>query len=338
MSKYSQEILKKIAQIETICGTDVGRNIQPLVQAAKGGILGAARSLAEHPSPHVAIITGFFLPHNNPPAAETDGIVGCAQLAAGLNKLGIPVRIVTGSPCLTAVKSAVFATGISTEIAFDVVSVDVISVSESPENPSEVTSLLKLWESMEQPVSHIISIERPGPGDDGIIRNMRGEDITAHTAPLHLLFNSSINLPISHPKIISVGIGDGGNEIGMGNIPKEIICESIRYGEKIACSTTCDYLIVCGVSNWGANGLLAALSLLRPEWKSEIMSVLNPESELKILDTIVSQGVAVDGITGLASLSVDNLPWEFHAGILYAVTQLLITWESGSSVLSGLKY
>ncbi len=320
MPKYSQEVLMKIAQIETICGTDVGRNIQPLVDAARGGILGAARSLAEHPSPHVAIVTGFFLPHNNPPAAETDGIVGCAQLAAGLNKLGIPVRIVTGSPCLAAVKIAVFATGISTEIAFDVVSVDVIAVSESQENFYDIISLLKLWESMEQAVSHIISIERPGPSDDGIIRNMRGQDITAHTAPLHLLFNSSIN----SQKIISIGIGDGGNEIGMGNIPKQIIRESIRHGEKIACSTTCDYLIVCGVSNWGANCLLAALSLLRPEWQSEIIAVLNPTSELKILETIVYQGLAVDGVTGLASLSVDNLPWEFHARILNAVTQLLM--------------
>jgi D-glutamate cyclase len=315
MPKYSKEVLTKIAQIETICGTDVGRNIQPLVDAARGGILGAARSLVEHPSPHVAIVTGFFLPHNNPPAAETDGIVGCAQLAAGLNKLGIPVKIVTGSLCLAAVKSAVFAAGVSTEIAFE-----VVPVSESKENSSAITSLLKLWESMEQPVSHIISIERPGPSDDGIIRNMRGQDITAHTAPLHLLFNSSIN----SQKIISIGIGDGGNEIGMGNIPKQIIRESIRHGEKIACSTTCDYLIVCGVSNWGANGLLAALSLLRPEWQSEIVAVLNPTSELKILETIVYQGLAVDGVTGLASLSVDNLPWEFHARILNAVTQLLM--------------
>ncbi|MBW4509400.1 MAG: DUF4392 domain-containing protein [Scytonematopsis contorta HA4267-MV1] len=316
MPKYSKEVLTKIAQIETICGTDVGRNIQPLVDAARGGILGAARSLAEHPLPHVAIVTGFFLPHNNPPAAETDGIVGCAQLAAGLNKLGIPVRIVTGSPCLAAVKSAVFAAGVSTEITFD-----VVPVSESQENPSAITSLLKLWESMKQPVSHIISIERPGPGDDGIIRNMRGQDITAHTAPLHLLFNSLIN----SQKITSIGIGDGGNEIGMGNIPKQIIRESIRHGEKIACSTTCDYLIVCGVSNWGANCLLAALSLLRPEWQSEIIAVLNPTLELKILETIVYQGLAVDGVTGLASLSVDNLPWEFHARILNTVTQLLMT-------------
>jgi hypothetical protein len=56
-----------------------------------------ARSLAEHSSPHVAIITGFFMPYGNLPADETDGPIGCAQLAAGLHRVGIPVIIVTDS-------------------------------------------------------------------------------------------------------------------------------------------------------------------------------------------------------------------------------------------------
>jgi hypothetical protein len=58
----SQEVLTQIEQIETICGRDVGHGIEPLVAAAKGGLLGAALSIAEHPSPHVAIITGFLFP------------------------------------------------------------------------------------------------------------------------------------------------------------------------------------------------------------------------------------------------------------------------------------
>ncbi|WP_143598153.1 glutamate cyclase domain-containing protein [Tolypothrix sp. NIES-4075] len=58
--------------------------------------------------------------------------------------------------------------------------------------------------------------------------------MTVHTAALHLLFNN--------PKFISIIIGNGGNEIGIGNIPREVIKENIRYGERIACITTCDYL------------------------------------------------------------------------------------------------
>ncbi|MFH7025413.1 MAG: DUF4392 domain-containing protein [Heteroscytonema crispum UTEX LB 1556] len=306
---YTQEILKKIAQLETICGRDVGRGIEPLFQVAKGGLLGAARAIAEHYSPHVAIITGFFLPDGNPPAPETDGLIGCAQLAAGLNRAGIPVRIVTDDLCINAVKTAVVAAD-AASIPFDIVPVEKVRSHQQ-----SVAALLNLWESTEPPVSHVISIERAGPGADGIIRNMRGQDITAHTPPLHLLFGSN--------KIISVGIGDGGNELGMGNIPFEIISQNIRYGEKIACITKSDHLIVCGVSNWGATGLLTALSLLRPDWKAAIVLGLNTDIELQILKTTVKHGPAVDGIKGVQSLSVDNLPWEIHAQMLRELTQLM---------------
>ena len=305
---YSQEIIDKIAQLEAICGQDVGRGITALVQPAKGGLLGGARSLAEHSSPHVAIITGFFMPYGNPPAAETDGPIGCAQLAAGLHRVGIPVRIVTDSMCFQAVKIAVLAAGVPANVPFDIVPV-------ADNSNDAIASILNLWESLEKPVSHVISIERAGPSDDGIIRNMKGQDITAHTAPLHLLFNNK--------KFISVGIGDGGNEIGMGNLPRQILKENIRYGERIACITSCNYLIVCGVSNWGATALLVALSLLRPEWKSAILQGLNPEVEFQILETIVNAGLAVDGITGVQSLTVDNLFWDFHAQVLQMMIQII---------------
>ena len=306
---YSQQIKDKISQIEAICGQDVGRGITPLVEAARGGLFRSASALAEHPSPHIAIITGFFMPYGNPPAAETDGPVGCAQLAAGLDRVGIPVRIVTDSLCFEAVKIAVFTAGVSANISFDIVPVDANNYNDL------IASILNLWESLPIPVSHIISLERAGPGNDGIVRNMKGQDITSHTPPMHLLLSSQ--------KITSIGIGDGGNEIGMGNIPVEIIKENIRYGERIACVTKCDYLIVCGVSNWGATALLTAICLLRSEWKAAIIPGLNPQVDFQILETLVNNGLAVDGITGVQSLTVDNLFWEFHAKVLEKMLQII---------------
>ncbi|WP_414624036.1 DUF4392 domain-containing protein [Calothrix sp. CCY 0018] len=299
----TQNDLDKIARLESICSQDVGRGIDSLVESAKGGLLGAARSIAEHPHPNVVIITGFFMPNGNPPCPETDGPTGSALLAATLHEVGISVRIVTDSLCYQTVKTAVIAAGISNDIPFD-----IVAVGEAKENQHSVASLLEFWESLPSPISHIISIERAGPGKDDIVRNMRGDDVTAYTAPLHLLFESE--------KIVSIGIGDGGNELGMGNIPREIIVNSIRHGEEIACKIKCDYLIVCGVSNWGATGILLALSLLRLDWKVEIINKLNPEIEFHILETLVNQGLAIDGIRGIPSLSVDNLSWEFHAEVL----------------------
>ncbi len=303
--------LDKITRLESICSQDVGRGIYSLVTAAKQGLLGATRSIAEHPCPSVVIITGFFMPYGNPPCPENDGIIGCISLARGLLEVGIPVRIVTDNLCFQAVNTSVLAAGITRDIP-----IDIVAVGEKANNQHSVASLLEFWKSLVLPISHIISIERAGPGKDGIVRNMRGEDITAYTAPLHLLFESE--------KIITIGIGDGGNELGMGNIPREIIANSIHHGEKIACKVKCDYLIVCGVSNWGGTSILLALSLLRPDWKAAIINQLNLETEFKILETLTSQSFAIDGIRRVPSLSIDNLSWESYSGVLKNAMQLVL--------------
>lgn len=309
--QYEREILDKIAGLESICSQDVGRGIDSLVEAAKGGLLGAARSIAEYSRPHVAIITGFFMPNGNPPCPETDGPIGCALLAASLIEVGISVRIITDSLCYETVKTAVIAAGIYQDIPFD-----IVALGEVKENQYSVASLQEFWNTLATPISHIISIERAGPGKDEIVRNMRGEDITTYTAPLHLL--------LENEKIISIGIGDGGNELGMGNIPREIIASSVRHGKEIACRIKCDYLIVCGVSNWGASGILLALCLLRSDWKDAILKKLNPEVEFQILEKLVNQNLAIDGIRGIPSLSVDNLSWEFHAEVLKNAIELVV--------------
>lgn len=310
MIENSPEILKRIAQIENICGRDIGNRIEPLVEAAKEGLLGAARSIAEHPNPHVAIMTGFFVPRATPPAAETDGPIGCAHLAAGLQRVGIPVRLVTDPLCLNAFKVAAQAAGISTEVAYDVVPVNATSL----EDPS-IAGIVNAWQNADPPVSHVIAVERAGPGYDNIVWNMIGDDITADTAPLELLFTLS--------DVISIGIGDAGNELGMGALPREIIAQGVSTGEKIACSISCDHLMVCGVSNWGAIGLLAAIALLRPDLKSRLTEGLTLEMDKHILTKVVYEGPAVDGDKAIQILGVDTLPWEFHGKVLAEILELL---------------
>ncbi|MGB3514258.1 MAG: glutamate cyclase domain-containing protein [Microcoleaceae cyanobacterium] len=302
------EVLTRIEQIESICGRDVGHGIEPLVEAAKGGMLGAARSIAEHPSPHVAIMTGFFIPHGTPPAAENDGPIGCAHLAAGLQRAGVPVRLVTDRLCLNAVKTAARAAGISANVPFDVVPVDAVSA----EDPS-VASIIKLWKSADIPVSHVIAIERAGPSSDGTVRNIHGDDITAHTAPLHLLFTLS--------EIISIGIGDLGNELGMATLSQELIAKTIKHGERIACQIPCHHPIIGGVSNWGAVGLLTALALLRTDWKSPLTEELTLEMDKHILTTLVNEEAAIDGDTGKPGLTIDTFPWEYHGKLLTEILE-----------------
>ncbi|NEQ69823.1 MAG: DUF4392 domain-containing protein, partial [Symploca sp. SIO2D2] len=176
-----------------------------------------------------------------------------------------------------------------------------------------VASIVNSWQTAEPPVSHVIAIERAGPGYDGIVWNMIGKDITADTAPLHFLFTLN--------DIISIGIGDAGNELGMGTLPKEIIAQGVSTGEKIACSIPCDHLIVCGVSNWGAVGLLTALALVRPDWQSKLTEGLTLETDKHILTKLVYEGPAVDGDTAVQALTIETFPWEYHGKVLTEILE-----------------
>ena len=79
---------------------------------------------------------------------------------------------------------------------------------------------------------------------------MRNADISDHTARIDLMF------PMHEQ---TVGIGDGGNEIGMGNIRQGVL-ESQTLVTYPAVATV-NELIISSVSNWGGYGLLAALSI-----------------------------------------------------------------------------
>jgi hypothetical protein len=81
---------------------------------------------------------------------------------------------------------------------------------------------------------------------------MRNCSISSHVAPADRLFE------MEYGKIPTIGIGDGGNEIGMGNVA-DIISEHL---ELVPCRVKTDFLIIASVSNWGAFGLIAYLQML----------------------------------------------------------------------------
>ena len=142
-------------------------------------------------------------------------------------------------------------------------------------------------------------------------------DITAYTAPVHLCFDAKF---CNANNITSIGIGDGGNEIGMGKIPWNVIAANINNGAKIACATTVDYLIVAGVSNWGGYALGSGL-LINAGLTS--LSSLDPATEWKILELMVKQGDLVDGRLGQRIASVDGIDWPTHASVIESLAKTL---------------
>lgn len=289
MSPRTSEAL---ARIEALVCRDVGRKTQGLIDATRGELAAAAQALTGAAS--VGFITGFFVPRGDVAAPETDGPVGTALLAAALAACGLKVRIAVDTPCAGAVRSAVATAGENS------VAVDEIGAVAG------IAAAIETWR--QAGVDHAISIERCGRSADGKPRNMRGVDVSPWTLPLDDLFLAG--------SWTRVGVGDGGNEMGMGKLPRALIAETVPNGAAIASATSCDHLVVAGVSNWGAYGLMAAVAVLKPAWRAPILRFLSAERDLAVTRTIVEQAGAVDGVTAKAEPTVDGFGAEVHGALV----------------------
>lgn len=209
---------------------------------------------------------------------ETDGPVGTIALYMALEKLGANPIIVCGRPLSQALDSKY--------------RIHEIRVGGHDQIEHEAEDALTKYSPQA-----IVSIERPGQAADGGYYNMRGESISEHTACFDNFMNFS-NCP-------TIGIGDGGNEIGMGKV-----AEALKGLDIVPAVTDCDELIVTDVSNWGAYGIIAFLSI----WSGrDLLGEIVPR---KILHYISRLG-SVDGVTRVNQITEDSLdPAEGESVIL----------------------
>lgn len=152
-------------------------------------------------------------------APETDGATGTFVMAQALRRLGF-APVVVSEPALCAYFEA---QGFVTHIV-------------SPDD--SVFSMEALLDAL-APVG-IVSIERCGRNFHGLYCNMRGKDISDATSPIDELV-----VRAARRGIPTVGVGDGGNEIGMGNVAHAIA----RRLALEPCVVTVDNLVVATVSN-----------------------------------------------------------------------------------------
>ncbi len=285
-------------------------------EAARGGLEGAARSIGAHQRPHVAVMTGFHLPHAEPPSCDSDGPPGAAHLAAALDRAGMPCRLVTDRPNQSPVQAAALAAGLARDFPLDVATVD----ERLGDRGRTVDEILAAWNALDPPISHVVAIERIGPAADGVLRNLRGYEITWYTAPLERLFSGG--------PWTTVGIGDVGNELGAGSLPRDLVHANLTEAESIACVVPCDHLVMAAISNWGAIALIAALAVVRPELRGSLTEGLTRERDRKILEDTIQKGPAVSmpewgKQPAVQIMSVDGLAWEYHAEIMEAILAAL---------------
>ena len=237
----------------------------------------------------VFIATGFYI--LNAHAPETDGPPGALALGNALTALGRKVVYVSDmytTPLLTHLVGA----------SAEVIEFPIVDAQTSRQYATELLTQFN--------PAMLIAIERCGLTRVGTYLNMRGRDISATTARLDELF-------IQHP--YSIGIGDGGNEIGMGNLAPYI--PSIDTLPDLPATTCTTQLVIASVANWGAYGVVTALSALTDQ-----NLLPRPDAETELIQRAVAFG-AVDGTNSQPTLTVDGFSLSENEAVLVRLHNFL---------------
>ncbi len=270
-----------IAQtIETVIQQDPGN--RGLAQwAIRDHFLPATRSLLN--ADHVLLTTGFFI--KNSGVIETDGPPGAIILTAALINLGKKVTIITDDHSEEIMQRGLKSLGCECEMKC-----------------FKAGEMLPIEELIQDDTTHFVSIERPGRAADGKYYNFRGDDISPWVAPVDDLF-----IACETRNIVTIGIGDGGNELGMGQV-SHAVDTHVAPGRAFSCKVSANYCVCAGVSNWAGYAKAAMLSRL-----SKRNLLPEPASFSILLDEIVAAG-AVDGVSGKNEATVDGLDasWEHN--------------------------
>lgn len=232
----------KLQHLEEAILEDPGqRGVSHLVQ--RGDLLKSCLTLSHATS--VAITTGFPCLVQYDQKQETDGLPGALAIAQSLLAIGKKVTLISDSST-----KAVFQSCVKCMVEAGALGspVEVMSYPEVKE----------LYSHMASPFDCLLAIERAGRGGDGHYHTMKGLDISQFCQPVDDLFVSAQ----SDPAVTTIGVGDGGNELGMGKVRSQVEAH-IDHGHAIACSVAADHLVCAGVSNWGGYGIAAGLLVVR---------------------------------------------------------------------------
>ncbi|CAH1270122.1 C14orf159 [Branchiostoma lanceolatum] len=283
----------------------------------------------------VAVTTGFPCHTELTPPEENDGPPGAVAMAAMLQALGKQVTMVMDASRLQLMR----------DIVEDCVQAGILkeSVAVLPYPPTDGTTpdrevalqFLTHDGDLSRPrYDHLVAIERVGRAADGTYRTMKAKDISSLVSPIDQLFDLANEIP----GIKTTGIGDGGNELGMGTV-QDKVHQFITNGPDIACTVPADYTITAGVSNWGGWAIAAALYVLRacpihdryhrravgfPRDLAKLRgAVPSMETEEKVMSIMIKHGLR-DGMTAELGLVVDGLQFASeHAQIMKTLRSIL---------------
>lgn len=265
------------------------------------------------------VTSGWVMPGTYP-YGETDGPIGAATLGRALGiAFGARMVVLTEEKMIESTVAACRAAGLNVLTEQD------LKNSPRPPHPrflycivapfpiddkAAISESQRLFDTYKPKA--LVAIEKNGPSREGCYSMIDGSDNSECVAKAARLFEEA-----SRRGVLTIGIGDRGNEIGFGaiaDVPRRIL----PFGENATDNTTVDILVTAAVSNWGATGIAATLAALlgRPEIMHDIAT------ESRMLHRCIDAG-AVDGFTCRPVPMSDGMQESTHIAICALLNELV---------------
>lgn len=317
------DIAESIDRLITVdvCANHIPRgSIVPLYEAAlkllgKPLTLAAAEELKSvcKEDRWVIISSGFVLkPYM--PYGESDGPIGAVALGRALNRaFKCKILFLTEKECVEPTRAIMMAAGLMAvplKVAMEVS--QSMAIQEFPLDIEEAKKdAVGIYDKFD-PVA-MIALEKAGRNEKGVYHTSPGGDMSACTAKVDLLFDL-----LRDKGILTIGIGDYGNEIGLGALidtvkkiaPTALKC-SCPCGAGIATIVEARVPIVASISNWGAYGVCACLAAMLGDPKL----LHDADMERRMIEQASYAGLC-DGVTVKPSFSADGISIHGHAAMI----------------------
>lgn len=240
---------------------------------------------------NVFLFTGFVVPKLYP-QGENDGPLGMIALSRALERIGLLPTIWVDPQLLDS------AMWLGAELGI--------------EPPIRAIDLDELGRYAHLPAA-VIAVEKPAQNEKNTMHTFDGTAITSGSVPIDCLFHEW-----TEAKILTIGIGDRGNEIGFGLLRDEVAklrpeTASCRCGcgGGVVSSTSTQLLLPAAVSNWGAYGIAAALAILA----NDEALLLDPDEETRLLQVAAVRG-CVDGVQRRGGFGVDGISGQISVAVV----------------------
>ena len=279
----------------------------PLYEAARAisdgpMVLKAAQFLDRAPC-RIGIFTGAAVPEHMP-VGENDGPLGSSVLAAALTRIGHSLTIYTDPVCAPPIEALVKRNGCNARV-----------VRLTLGDKAQLAAAARDEDLL-------IAIERLGGNINGKLHGVNGTNRDAFRCNVDHAFLEAKRLGKT-----TIGIGDGGNEVGFGALRETLEARLPEFSQKdktpcgggIFSAIATDHLVVASTSNLGAYGVVAALAML----KNDPSLCHTADEEIALHHVGVGLGL-VDGGGGGLIPWCDGIPAESNAAVVTLLQNIVL--------------